>query len=240
MRQFLTTTILFTTLISFGQSYEGTLTYVADFKVSEKLVKMGITKQTLLDKMKSEGSWSDTIRTSYNKHGDYYTLRNTSPKSWSIYKTGNNKIYAMQDGEASDICAVTDAVDLEFTITGKTPTAEKLDSIVIIDGVSCSLVRITWKSGTYDYYYNQTKFTVDGSLFAKHTYDGWAGFLKIANALPIRIVKTTKGMMSLTMTLISSKTDVVDEKLFSIPKLVHDKDLNIIKVPNTEMMRIKK
>lgn len=240
MRQILTTIILFTNLISFGQSYEGTLTYVTDFEVSEKLVKMGMTKQMLLDKMKNEGSWSDTIMTSYKK-GNYYTLLNTNPKSWSIYKADDNKIYSMQEGEASDICTVTDAsIDLEFTMTGKMPTVEKLDTTVIVDGVSCSIVRVKWKSGTSDYYYNQTKLTVDAALFSKHIYDGWADFLKISNSLPLKIVKETNGMMTITMTLVSTKTEVINEKLFSTPVLVADKDLNIIKVANREVMRIKK
>jgi len=240
MRQILTTIILFTSLISFGQSYEGTLTYVADFEVSEKLVKMGMTKQILLDKMKSEGSWSDTIRVSY-KQGNYYTLLNNNPKSWSIYKSDNNKIYSMQDGEASDICTVTDAsIDLEFAMTGKMPTVEKLNTTVVVKGTSFSIVRVKWESGTYDYYYNQTMLTVDASLFAKHTYDGWAKFLKISNSLPLKIVKTTKGMMTVTLTLVSSKIKVIDEKLFSIPKLVPDKNLNIVKIANREIMRIKK
>lgn len=240
MRQILTTILLFTTLLSFGQTYEGTLTYVADFEVSEKLVKMGMTKQILLDKMKSEGSWSDTIRTSY-KQGNYYTLLNSNPKSWSTYRADNNKIYSMQDGEASDICTVTDAsIDLEFTMTGKMPIVEKIDTTVIVGRVPCSIVRVKWKSGTYDYYYNETKFTIDASLFSKHTYDGWADFLKISKALPLKIVKTTKGMMTITMTLISSKTEVIDDKLFSIPTLVPDKDLNVVKIANREIMRIKR
>lgn len=240
MRQILTTIMLFTTLLSFGQTYEGTLTYIVDLEVSEKLINMGMTKQILLDKMKSEGSWSDTIRTSY-KQGNYYTLLNNNPKSWSIYKADSNKIYSMQDGEASDLCTVTDAsIDLEFTMTGKMPIVEKLDTTVMVDGVSCSIVRVKWKSGIYDYYYNQNKLTIDPSLFSKHTYDGWAEFLKISKALPLKIVKTTNGMMTITMTLISSKAEVIDEKLFSIPKLVPDKDLNIVKIANREIMRIKK
>ena len=240
MRQLLLTIILLTTLLTFGQSYEGTLTYVTDIEVSEKLVKMGMTKQILLDKMKNEGSWSDTIRTSY-KQGNYYTLLNNNPKSWAIFRADSNKIYSLQDGEASDICTVTDAsIDLEFTMTGKMPTVDKLDTTVNIDGVSCSIVRVKWKSGTYDYYYNQTEFKVDGSLYAKHINDGWAEFLKISNALPRRIVKSVNGMMTITMTLTNSKNEVVDEKLFIFPKLVPDQNLNIVKIADRKMMRIEK
>jgi hypothetical protein len=208
--------------------------------VSEKLVKMGMTKQILLNKMKKEGSWPDTIRTTY-KQGNYYTLLNNNPKAWAIYKADSNKIYSFQDGEVSDICTVTDAsIDLEFTMTGEMPTVQKLDTTASIDKVSCSIVRVKWKSGTYDYYYNQTELTVDGSLFAKHTYDGLAEFLKISNALPLRIVKSVNGMMTTTMTLTKSKPEVVDEKLFLIPKLIPDENLNIVKIANRKIMRIEK
>ncbi len=108
MKHFLTIVIFLNTLISFGQSYEGTLIYVADFEVPEKHPKKGLTKQELLDIMKSKGSWPDTVRTSY-KQGNYYTLLNTNPKSWSIYRADCNKIYSMQGGENSDICNVIDA-----------------------------------------------------------------------------------------------------------------------------------
>jgi hypothetical protein len=240
MRKILSVIFVFVTLLSFGQSFEGVLTYSTDFDVSEKLLKMGLTKQKMLDKMKKEGSWSDTIKISYKK-GNYYTLYYNNPKSWSIYKADKNKIYSMQAGEASDICTVTDAsIDLEFTMTGKMPTINKLDTIVNVNGVNCSIIRVKWNSGIYDYYYNQTKFNVDPILFSNHIFDGWAEFLKISKALPVKIVKTTKGMMTISMTLISSSIEVVDEKIFSIPNLLTDKNLNIVKKANVEVMRIKK
>ena len=240
MRKLLTIIILLWTGLANGQSFEGTLAYVTDFEIAEDFKKMGITKEILIKKMKQEGSYSDTIKTSY-KQGNYYTLTNSNPKSWSIYKAENNKIYSLQDGDDDDICTVTNAsIDLEFTITGKMPTVQKLDTTVIVDGASCNIVRVEWNSGTYDYYYEPAKLTVDPSLFAKHTYDGWADFLKISNALPVKIVKTTEGIMTVTMTLVTTKTEVIDEKLFSIPTLVSDEDLNIIKIANREVMRIVK
>jgi hypothetical protein len=240
MKHFFLAIMLFTTGIVYAQSFEGTLTYLADLEVSESLSKMGVTKQRLIDKMKKEGTWSDTVKIVY-KEGNYYTLVGKKPKSWTIYKAETNKIYTMQDGDASDICTVTDAsIDLEATMTGKMPTVQKLDTSVVIDGVNCTIVRVKWKSGNYDYYYNATKLGVTPTVFAKHVYDGWAEFLKISNALPLKIVKTTKGMMSVTLTLVSSKTEKIDHKLFTIPTLISDETLNMTKLKNKEVMRIKK
>ncbi len=240
MKQLFFLISIFSCINSYGQTFEGTLTYFSDIEVAEKLLKKGITKEQLIAQMKKDGSYSDTIKVSYKK-GDYYTLVNTKPKSWSIYKANTNKIYAMQAGEAKDICTVTDAsIDTENKMTGKMPSVEKLDTSVIVNGASCNVVRVRWKSGIYDYYYDSTKLIVDPILYAKHIYDGWSEFLKISKSLPVRIVKTTKGAMTITLTLVSTKKEVVSPNLFLLPKLVPDDNLNLIKYPNREFMRIKK
>jgi len=202
--------------------------------------EMGMTKEMFLAEMKKEGTWSDTINISY-KQGNYYTLLNAKMKSWSIYKSVANKIYSFQDGESKDICTVADAsIDLEFKMTGKMPTVKKLDTTVMIDGIACNVVRVKWKTGAYDYYYNSSKLNVDANLFANHTYDGWAEYLKISNSLPIRIVKKTDGMMTITMTLVNAKTEAISDKLFQIPTLVADKELNSMNIGGSkETMRIK-
>lgn len=238
MKRILLLLIFFSTQLLFAQSFEGKLTYIVDFEVSEKMAKMGLSKQMLRDKMKEDGSWSDTIKVFY-KQGNYYTLLKTKPKTWNIYKADVNKIYSMQDGDASDICSVTNAsIDLESTITGKMPIISKVDTTVNVNGTPCSLVLVKWKSGTYRYYYNTTKLNVNPDLFSKHVYDGWAEFLKISNALPMKIEKSVGGMMTVTMALSSFKAEAVDEALFLIPKLAPDSDLNMIKLANVEMMRI--
>lgn len=242
MKQIITTLLVLTSGLLFGQSYEGTLVYKTDFQfqISEKMAKMGITEEMMKEKMKKEGTLTDSIKTSY-KQGDYITYTNFSPQSWSIYKQQTNKLYSFQDGEASDICTVTDvSIDLEFQMTGNKPTIQKFDTIVDIDGRKCEIVRVQWKSGTYDYYYDSSFLKVDFKLFEKHIYDGWADFLKISNSLPIKIVKSVKGLSTVSLTLIRHTEETIDPKLFEIPKLIPDKDLNLIKIGNRELFRIKK
>lgn len=239
MKKTLITFALLWSAITYSQSFEGTLTYATDIDVSDKVMNMGITREALIDQMKLDGSYSDTVSISY-KQGNYFTLMNSNPKSWAIYNSETNKIYAMQDGEAAGICTVTDAsIDTEYTITGEMPIIQKLDSTVIIDEYTCSIVRVKWKGGAYDYYYAPGKFTVDHSLFAKHIYEGWANFLKISNSLPIKIVKTSKNVMTITMNLVLAKVEKIDESKFTIPSLIPDEELNQIKLGNREVMRIK-
>ena len=242
MKKILILALILSTGILFGQSFEGTLVYKTDFKfrISEKMSKMGISEEMLKEKMKNEGTWTDSIKSIY-KHGDYITYTNFNPQSWAIYKQKTNKLFSFQDGEAKDICTVTDvSIDLEFKMFGKKPTIVKLDTIAEVNNIKCEIVRVKWKTGTYDYYFNSTLLKVDSKLYENHIYDGWAEFLKISNSLPIKIVKTVNGLANVTFTLIRHSEETVDPNLFEIPKLVSDKELNIMKLPNREIMRIKK
>jgi hypothetical protein len=237
MKKLITVLLLFIINFCLGQSFEGVLTYKVDFEVSDKMKKMGITKEVLVDKMNKEGSWSDTIKISY-RQGDYFAMMSTIPKSWMIYSAKTNKIYTLQEGEASDICAVTDAsIDLEFEMTGKRPVITKLTNSAEVNGVTCEIVSVKWQSGTYQYFYNPADLIVDPALFEKHIYDGWAEFLKIAKALPVQIIKETP-MGSATLILVHKESKVIDKNLFDIPELKADEELNFMKLKNMEMMRI--
>ncbi len=240
MRKLLTALFLFNTLFSYGQSFEGTVTYLVDVTVSKQMIDMGVTKEALLTRMRAEGSWADTIKSSY-KGGNYYNLLVRKDKQWSIYRADKNKLYTMQDGEDSDICTVTDAsIDLEHSMTGKMRTVKLLDSTATVNGVVCKIVRVKWNTGITDYYYDPAQLPMDATLYAPHVTEAWGDYLKIAKALPIKITKGVNGIMTVTLTMVSAEKKSIDDKLFEIPVLVKDKDLNIIKMKNSEMMRIKK
>ena len=225
--------------LTFSQSFEGTLVYTTDLDVSPKLEKMGMTKQSLIEKMREDGSWLDTLSISY-KLGNYYYKSSNNLNSWLLYNSETNKIYSVQDGVKNEICSVIDAsIDTEFSYTNKMPTVSKLDTSATVNNIECTVVRVKWKSGTYDYYYNSTMLMVNPDFYNHHIYDGWYEFLKISKSLPIKIVKTMNGMMTITQTLITTKKDPIDDKLFVVPNLVSDKDLNVIKSPNKEIMRLK-
>jgi len=225
-----------------SQSFEGTLSYKAvyKFEVSPEMEKLGVTKDVLIERMKKEGTWSDSIRITY-KQDNYIVYTSFSPTAYSIYRGETNKIYSFREGESSSTCTVTDAsMDLEEHMSGNKPAIGKTDDIADINGMMCEDVRVVWKTGSYDYYYHPSSFTIDPSLYANHIYDGWAGYLKISKSLPLRIVKSINGVATVTLTLSSFNTEKVDGQIFSIPELVSDHDLNIIKIPNREVMRIKK
>jgi TonB family protein len=232
--------LLFSSLLTLGQSFEGTLTYSVSLEVDEKMLKHGLTRESLIKNMKVEGTWSDTIWISY-KQGNYYKTSNSVPKSWSIYVAEKNNIYTLHEEEESVFCEVMDAsIDTEFAATGKMPLVMKLDTTAIVGVDTCSIVRVKWSTGTFDYYYNQNKFEVDATLFSNHIYDGWAEYLKISQALPVKIVGGAKGLMTVSLTLVDSNSGQLDDELFKTPDLTRAQIKDRLKFNNKELLQIKK
>jgi len=227
-----------TTALS-AQNFEGTLTYSVDFKISQKMLDMGMTKEMLKSKMQSDGSWADTIKISY-KEGFYKQLNLSSDNSWVIYRPDSNKLYTFQGGEASDICTVNDAsIDLEQKMIGKMPSVSLLDTIVKFKEYQLKMVEVKWKSGTYFYLFDEKYFQTNPELYKGHIYDGYYEFLKIAKSLPIMIIKETGGMMTITMSLVKSNESKLTESLFKIPELVKDEELNSLNFGAGTIMKIK-
>ena len=221
---------------AFSQNFEGTLSYSVKMEVSEKMQKYGVTKEILIEKMRKEGTWADTIFISY-KNGNYIQQMGINKFAWSVYSVDSNKLYSFQKG--SDICTVINtSIDLEEEMFGTPPKISLLDTSVVINDLECSIVRVKWKSGYYDYYFNTLKNPISPEFYKLYKYDGWYEYLKIAKSLPIRIVKSNKGMMTITMTLVNTSLHNVNDDLFKIPKLVYEKDLNIVPIKNRVIMRV--
>lgn len=240
MKQLVTLLLLTAALFAHAQSFEGTLVYTATHEIiiSEKMKGLGLTAEKVIERMKAEGSYIDTIRGSY-RQGNYRNDLNTTPRTWTIYRPEDNKLYTFQDGEAKDICTVTDmGVDLEQKLTGSKPRVTRLDTTAMVGDIPCELVRVQWKSGSYDYYYNKTKLMVNPALYAAHVYDGWAEYLAIAKALPLKIVKRAGKLSVSTITLVDQKPGPVTDGLFLLPTLVEDKALDM-GMPHTKIMRIR-
>ncbi len=236
-----TITILLLTIATVlnAQNFEGTLTYSVDFKVSQKMLDMGMTKEMLRTKIQSERSWADTIKTSY-KDGFYKQLNLSTDKSWVIYRSDRNKLYTFQDGEASDLCTVTDAsIDLENKMTGKMPIVTLLDTIVKYKEYELKMVEVKWKLGSYFYLYSENHFKTNPEQYKGHIYDGLYEFLKISKSLPIKIIKEAGGMMTITIALSESNEDKIADTLFHIPELVKDEELNSLNFGAGTIMKIK-
>ena len=119
------------------------------------------------------------------------------------------------------------------------PVITQLDSTATINGMLCKIVRMQWKLGKVDYYYSEGQLAVNPELFSKHTADGLADFIRMSKSLPVQIVKNAMGL-DLIQTLMASQQEEINSDLFSIPTLVSDSTLSVMKLPGVEIMRVKK
>jgi hypothetical protein len=128
-------------------------------------------------------------------------------------------------------------MDLDQTLSGKAPIISLPDTIALVNGISCSVLRIKWKSGTYEYYYNKTLYPMLAAYYEKHICEGWYSFLSISNALPIMLVKKTKNGMNAILTLVSAEAESINDNVFTAPLLEATDTESLL--PNQKVMRLK-
>lgn len=220
-------------------NFQGTLTYVQNVQVSKAFLDMGMTREMVLDKMKQQGAWSDTIKISYNQAGDYRISLQNEKQSYKIYRADSNKIYIFNEGKNSEQCTLVEAVDFDMSGAVDTPEITSIDTAVAIGGVNCSVLRIQWKLGRIDYYYDSTQMRIDPAIFTRHSSEGWSGFLNKSKSLPFGIRKDVMGM-SMVQTLTASKAEEVSPDLFAVPALISDETLNPMKIPGIKVKRVRK
>lgn len=208
-----------------AQNFEGTLTYSIDMEVGQKMIDMGMTKEMLKSGMKSDGTWIDTVKTSY-KEGFYRQLNMSADSTWVVYRPDSNKIYIFETIDSSTLCTVNDAsLDLGHKMTGKMPSVSLIDTAVQYREYELKAVEIKWTAGTYLYFFSEAHFKTDPELFKGHIYDGLYEFLKISNSLPVLISKQA-GPMSITMSLVEWKEVELPDSFFHIPELLDDDSIN--------------
>lgn len=220
-----------------GQSFEGTITYSMDIAVKGMFKSMGITKEMLMERMKNEPEWFDEVTIHYLQN-NYAFVANNKTGLIKVYNPKDNKIYTFHL-KGDNICSVQDAVDLTLEGTPDKPEVSELDSAVTIMGVPCKILRMKWALGQVDYYYNASMASIDPELYKTHTSEGWYEYLKRSGSLPLQVVRGAMGM-DIVQTATSVKAGQVNRDVFKLPVLVEDDSLNVIPMPGTSFMRIKK
>lgn len=239
MRKTITIFLLSISSLLSAQNFEGTLTYSVDFELSQNMLDMGLTKEMMKSKMLAEGTWADTIKTSY-KNGFYRSHNLSANRSWVIYRPDTKKIYSFQNGETSDLCMVTDTtIDLEEKMTGEGPNLTLLDTLTEYKDYRLKTVHVKWKSGNYYYLFDEDHFNMDPELFEGHIYDAWYDYLKLSGSLPVKIIKEAGKMMTITMSLVDASETRIEDSVFQIPELVEDEELSSFDIGTGKMMRIK-
>lgn len=217
-------------------SFVGRVGYIQDIELSSLMKKMGITKESIIDEMRKEEKWVDSLNF-YVRMGNYAYIGNNKTQYEKVYVADENIIYTY-NAFGDDVCSVQEAVDLDLSGKPDKPEIVELDTVVTIMNLPCKAIRMKWKMGQYDYYYHPSMLNANPELFKKHTSEGLAQFVALSKCLPLQIVKTVMGM-KMIQTAIFIQSGDFDKRYLSIPPLVEDESLNIIKMPGIKMMRIK-
>ena len=210
-------------ILGFSQNFEGTLIYENDIEISEKFSKQfGMTKEKIMENRKL---FEQTLIT--YKNGNYLSKPNKG-KVKIIYLSDRNEILTL-DKKLKLVPAIKAEIDLETESRGKSPkiTLEETDEIIL--NIKCSKVIVEWETGTYEYFFKSDYLKMDAALYSNHKYDMWSEYLKLSNALPLKIVKKIGEIMTITMTLKEIKEHSVNDKIFQLPKLELSKEFVVTK-----------
>lgn len=204
--------------LSFGQSFEGKLTYNVEFDIkTQKIGNFEITKDEVIEKLKKEGEYFDTVTVTL-KGGNYIKEDNSESEKRIIYRSDLNKIYTFNNGYGEEV--ETDAKRYNTLNIFKEPKIEKLDSIKNINGIECNLLKLSWNNfGEEYYFYNSNVGRLDPKLFKNHNYEYFNIVVENTNAYPLEIVKKISNFISVKMTLQSISEEKVNDELFDINKI---------------------
>ncbi len=229
--------------VSFGQSFEGKLTYKVEFEVkTKKIGKLEITKEQVIEKMKKDGDYFDSLTVTI-KNGNYLKEDNSSTKKRIIYKSDVNKIYTFQKDFDHHV-VITDAKKhYGMNLNLKEPKIEQIDSLKVINGNNCKLVKVKWDIiGEEYYFYNAEIAKLDLEQLKKHNYEYFNTIIGLTKAYPLEIVKKVGDFMTIRMTLINISEVKIEDSAFALPKFEKaEKEYAemMLKITGSEVMKIK-
>jgi hypothetical protein len=187
-----------TTLTVAAQNFEGEIKYTNIYKSK----KWFVSDEKLNSLMGTKEEY-------FIKGGDYKAIANGTWVQWTQYINKDNKIYTkLYDNETVYWNDANSHDDLVLKVELNQNTIEIL-------GYKCDEVILTCKSGIQKYYFN-SKISVDSKFFVNHTFGNWYNYLKIANALPLKMVIDNE-KCSMESIATEVKEMKLDAKVFELP-----------------------
>ncbi len=166
--------VAFSSLVSFGQHFEGKIVY----KNSYTSKMPGVSDEQFTSSLGSVIEY-------YIKDGDYKSLMNGSLLEWQLYVNKDNKLYNK----------ITNSESLLW-YDGATNTDEVLKTeinkaVVDVLEYKCDELILTCKSGTQKYYFSP-KLSIDTKKFEQHKFGNFYDFLSKTNAIPLKLIIETE------------------------------------------------
>jgi len=220
------------------QSFEGIVKYLVEFEIKSHNQEI---KEKVVEKLKSEGSYFDTLKI-YFKEGKYKKVNNAIKAKSTIYLPEENKLYFLEKG--FEYVTVLDA-DNPSTIKSSYPEPEIqiLDSIKEVNGIRCNLLKLKIdKLGEEYYAYNHKHIPINPELFIKHKYENLNLILNSTKSYPLEFTTGINGFVKIRMSFISIEKTMLSDELFEIPGLVKaEKKVSKLmnQITNGQLMKIK-
>jgi hypothetical protein len=192
------TALIFSSLISLGQNFEGKITYQATFK--SKIPN--VTDEMFTSIM---GSVQDYII----KGGNFKNIANGTMFQWQTYVNEDNKIYSKLANSPSILYNEGSENKNEVI------KAEVNKSVVTILDYKCDELILACKDGVQKFYFND-KIKVDPKLFENLKFGNWYDVFSRTKSLPLKMV-IENPQFSVEMTASKVSAEKVDDKIFELP-----------------------
>jgi len=210
IKQLLVVWITSCTLVAYGQSFEGTITYKTEaLNPNPALFPDSMWQEILTSQFGESGTLTQQY---YYKKGKYISyIQSGNEKGYQAYNPEDGLLYAWEEGS-----------DTAVTINSK----KTMDTLVeIIDeegtdtilGIVCHSILVKSKMGGARIWYNSDYLTMDWKYYKGHIYGHWEQILKHIGCIPLRIEQ--KGFMAhLIQTAVSYEEVPINDEHFIIPE----------------------
>lgn len=199
---------LLLTQIIYAQSFEGEIVYQNTYRSKAA----GFSDQQVQSMLGTQEQY-------YLRGGDYRIVMNGSVISSYYYLSKENKIYTeFQDGDRmywNDAAVNNDSV-LSFEV--------KKNAIKLLT-YDCDELILHTRKGTQIYDYS-SQLRIDPALFVNHKFGNWYDFLKVAKAVPLRMV-VEQDQVIIISEVVTVKPVKLNDNLFVLPAVSE-----IVKSPN--------
>ena len=190
--------IFISTLKTFAQNFEGKIVYSNIYKSKTA----GLSNEQLTSMMGNTNIY-------YIKNGNYKSETNGSFAQWQLYVNSENKLYSkLANSEAILWNDGSNNIDQVLS-------SEIHKNATVILGYTCDELILKCKSGEQQYYYT-SKLPVNAQLYEKHLFGNWYFYLKIAGAIPLKMIINNP---QLTIESIATKVekDALPDNFFLLP-----------------------
>ena len=202
--------LTFTVSISYGQTFEGWITYKMEaLNPNPKMIPDSTWQKGIKEQFGERGH---IIQKYFYKKDKYISEMDAGKETgFQAYNTKDKLLYSWQLD--SDTAITVDSKKyLDELVEIK--DSEAVDTIM---GISCKSIIVKSKMGQMTLWYNSDYFKMDASLYKGHKYGHWEQILKKIGCLPLKMEQ--KGFMThIVQTATDFKEEPINDNQFTIPK----------------------